>query len=208
MIGEDPDSPDVFDETGIEQIRDSINDAIEEIVFITGSNRRTFRLPLVQDQMFYRISLASGDFAWVTDAILVNQRRRMRQTDMVRLEAENPRWMTSTGTPDSYFQVGHNVIGIYRRPASTSDIVNISCVVIPKAYTSDTDRIRLPEAFQRAAMHYAISEYWASRGDAKEAYKSFDKYLTVLGLKENRPDGADHRPFMRTQKRDDSASSG
>ena len=41
LIGEDVDSPDVFtdDDAGMAPIRDSINDAIEEISMVSGSNK-------------------------------------------------------------------------------------------------------------------------------------------------------------------------
>ena len=48
LIGEDPDSPDVFTDTedGMKPIRDSLNDAIEEISMVSGSNKRVYTLPL------------------------------------------------------------------------------------------------------------------------------------------------------------------
>jgi hypothetical protein len=54
FIGEDTDSPDVFVDTdeGIAPIRDSINDAIEEISMIAGSYKRTYSLPLVANKSF------------------------------------------------------------------------------------------------------------------------------------------------------------
>ena len=44
LIGESADSPDAF--TNITSIRDSINDAIEEITVVTGSVKRDYTLPL------------------------------------------------------------------------------------------------------------------------------------------------------------------
>ena len=39
-IGESVDAPDVFTDANITPIRDSLNDAIEEIALVTGSSKR------------------------------------------------------------------------------------------------------------------------------------------------------------------------
>ena len=48
MVGEDTTTPDVFtdDETGMAPVRDSLNDAIQEIVSLTGSKVSKYYLPL------------------------------------------------------------------------------------------------------------------------------------------------------------------
>jgi hypothetical protein len=54
LIGESTDSPDVFtdDDEGLEPIRESLNDAIEEIVLVTGSYTEKYQILLVEDQSF------------------------------------------------------------------------------------------------------------------------------------------------------------
>ncbi len=66
LIGEDPDSPDVFtdDDTGMAPIRNSINDAIEEISMVSGSNKRTYTLPLRITTNWYRLAMEQGVFGW------------------------------------------------------------------------------------------------------------------------------------------------
>ncbi len=202
MIGENTSSPDVFTDTdaGIEPIRDSISDAIEEISMLTGSYKVTYRLPLIQDQGFYRVSLANGSLGWVTDVWLVNEKFRLVQTDENKLSAQNPRWMVSRGSPREYFQIGKDVLGFYPRPSATSDVIEVTMVVIPKEYTSGTDRLFLRDAFKWATVHYAVSEYYASRGDAKSAVDHHKKYLEHAGLQTLYPKSAESVPFFRTVK--------
>jgi len=199
-IGENVDSPDVFtdDSEGMSQIRDSINDAIEEITMLTGSYKNTYYIPLVEDQGLYRIKFTSGEFGWVTDAWLVNQKRRLEQTDIVRLNHYNPRWMMDRGSPESYFQVGSDIIGVYRRPTGSDDVVEITAVTIPKRYESDNDRVTLRQSFKWAAVHYTVSEYWASRGDAQEALSSYNNYIDALGLRKLYPESAERFRQFRT----------
>lgn len=191
LIGEDPDSPDIYQDTdeGLRPIRDSINDAIEEITMVTGSYKRKYYVPLVADQLFYRLNLGSVSLGWITEAWLVGQKRRLEQKDIIFLEKMDPRWMISSGSPLYYLPIGDDIVGFWRRPGS-ADVVELQCVVIPSRYTSSSDRIKLRSEYQWACVHYVVSEWWASRGDAKEALSHHSKYLGLLGL-------ADLYPYSR-----------
>lgn len=200
IIGENTSSPDVFVDTdeGLEPIRDSLNDAIEEIVSMTGSYKRTYYIPLTENQSFYRLKMTDGAFGWVTDAWLVNQKRRLSQTDIISLQGHSPTWLDDEGNPDSYYQVGRNIIGLYRRPTASSDMIELTCVVIPSRYETSEDRVKLRDHYKWAAVHYAVSEYWASRGDAKEATFWFSKYLDNLGIQELIPVASERVYTART----------
>ena len=195
LIGDDPDAPDVFKDTdlGMAPVRDSLNDAIQEISILTGSYRRQYFVPLRQDVTFYRFRLDNGFLGWVTGAWLVNQQRRLNQTDLIRLNADDPRWMVTSASPRSYFQIGHEIIGVYPKPSGDSDMLELNLVEIPAPYTNDADRIKLRKDFQYAAVNYAVSEYWASRGDVQEALKHWGRYLDTLGLR-NQFDQSPHFP--------------
>ena len=201
IIGEDTISPDVFLDTdeGMEPIRDSLNDAIEEITMMTGSYVRTYYIPLTQNQSFYRLKMTDGAFGWVTDAWLVNQKRRLTQTDIISLTATSPTWLDDEGSPDEYYQIGRNVIGFYSRPTEDDDMVELTCVVVPVRYESSEDRIKIRDNYKWAAVHYAVSEYWASRGDAKEAMFWFGKYLQNLGVKSLVPKSNERTYEMATK---------
>ena len=100
-VGENPDNPDVFLDTdaGMEPIRDSINDAIQEIAMITGGISREYNIPLVAGQAFYRLKFTEGYFGWVRDAWLTSVKRKLDQTDFIKLNKENPRWLLDNGPP-------------------------------------------------------------------------------------------------------------
>jgi len=202
LIGEDVSSPDVFADTdaGMAPIRDSINDAIQEIVMLTGGQKRDYFIPLRSEQAYYRFRLNYGYLGWVTDVWLVNQKRRLEQTDLIRLANHDPRWMVTSATPRSYFPLGHELIGLYPKPSSTSDSLEIKFVEIPKAYESDTDRIKLKSDFEDGAVHFAVSEYWASRGDKDEAFKHWGMYLDALGIRNRYTSTPQHAPTLDTNK--------
>ena len=201
MIGENTATPDVFtdDSTGMAPIRDSINDAIEEITMLTGSVTGTYHMLLRAGQTFYRMDFKRDRFAWVTDAWLVSIKRRLEQTDLIRLTNFNPRWMVNSGNPQAYGQIGPDIFYVWPKPAGEL-VVELKCVVIPKRYEEDYDRVKLREIFQWAAVHFAVGEYYASRGDAQQATYHHNEYLKKLGIQTMYPSSYDRPWYYRTQK--------
>jgi hypothetical protein len=204
LIGESISSPDVFtdDSTGMAQVRDSINDAIEEICVLTGSYRKVHHIPLESSKFFYQLDPTPEAFAWPVSVWLVDQKRRLSQKDFIWLVNYNPRFLYASGTPEFYCPIGFNKICVYPAPGSDADMLEIDCVAIPDRYTLDTDRIKLRNSFQWAAVNYAVGEYWASRGDGKSAIRSHMKYLEYLGIQELYPEAYDRVWQFQTVKSD------
>jgi hypothetical protein len=184
LISEDPSSPDVFtdDSTGMAQIRDSLNDAIQEVCMLTGSHRRKFYIPLEEDVNFYQVTSDRDYFAYPLSIWLTGIKRRLIQVDLPYLLNLNYRWLYDTGNPLRYFLIGADKIGVHPRPAADSYSLEIDAVAIPDVYTLDTDRIKIRDEYQWAIVNYAVSEYWASVGDAISATDYFARYLRRLGM--------------------------
>jgi hypothetical protein len=201
-IGENPDSPDVFtdDSTGMAQIRDSLNDAIEEVAALTGGWTRTVYLPLRASTYFYRLTFDKDTFGYVINAWSLGQRRRLEQKDAQAFDAYNPRWLEQTGNPEFYAQIGLDVLAVLPAPSSSTGQIELECVVIPARYTEGTDRVWLKRDWQYAVEHYAVSEYWASRGDAKSAQEHHVIYLKHMGLMGVAPSVAERRWGYKTTK--------
>ena len=184
-IGEDPDSPDVFldTEAGIAPIRDSLNDAIQEIAMLKGTVKRQYFIPLRAGQQLYRIKLNYGYVGWITDVWLVNKKLRLEQTGILKLSRHDPRWMVSSAEPRAYFPIGEETICVYPKPSASADVLEVTLVEIPIEYSDDSSKIKLKSDFAYAAVEYAVSEYWASRGDAQSAMDHFEHYGGVVGLR-------------------------
>lgn len=183
FIGEDPDSPDVFADTdeGLYSVRASLSDAVGEISMLSGGSVRTVMIPLVAECTFYRLRLLRDEFAWVRSAWLQGQSRPLEQSDAIVLASESPRWLRESGIPDYYLQIGLDLIGFAPTPSSSSDVAILECVVVPGALESDDDVVQLRREHEWAAMQYAASEYYASRGDANRASDLYGGYLATLG---------------------------
>ena len=202
LIGEDIDSPDVFsdDTTGMAPIRDSINDAIEEVAMLTGSYERTFQIPLEESMMFYRVTSGRDIFAYPKSVWLVDQKYRLKQKDLVWLESYNPRFLYDVGTPNRYILVGDDIIGVHPVPAGDTDMLEVNAVVIPARYAEDTEKIKLRDSLKWATVHFAVSEYYASRGDAKSALIHHGEYLKKLGIAELYPESNERVWEFKTEK--------
>ena len=202
LIGEDPDNPDVFTDTdaGLEPIRDSINDAIEEILMLTGGYKEKYYISLYSGNNFYRFDSDIGTIAWITDVWIMTQGRRLEQTDLIKLNSYNPRWLLNTGNPSAYFPIGLDYIGVWPTPSSDTDVLEISAVMIPKRYETSDDQIKLRRDWEWAAAHFAVGEYYASRGDAKTAIYHHNNYLKKLGINTKYPYSNEYVPQFKSTK--------
>ncbi len=204
LIGENSSSPDVFTEGSeqFDQIRGSINDAIEEISMITGINKRTYYLSMRAEKNFYNLDFTDGDVAWVTDVWFLPIGRRLVQKDFIAFTNYNPRWLYNNANPERYCMIGLDKIAIHPAPSSSDGTLEITCVVIPERYESDTDRVKLRDEFKWATVNYAVSEYYASRGDAKRSVDYFNRYAKKLGLQDQYQESKEREWVFKTEKRD------
>ena len=184
-IGENIASPDVFTDTseGMAQIRTSISDAIQELCMILGAYTRDYHLPLYANRQWYRLDPQHDYIAYILDVTDFSRKRKLAQTDLQTI-GMNPWFLRENGNPLEYFFVGHNVFGIWPYPSSEGSMLILKCVCMPKPYSEDYDIIYLRKYLQRAAAYYAVSEYYASRGDARRGQELHGKYLETAQITE------------------------
>lgn len=185
QIGESTTSPDVFSD--ITPIRDSINDAVAELNMVTGAYVRVYHLPLYVGRHFYRMAWTEGEFGYVVECWDQARKLRLEQTDLITLAATAPWFLKDSGNPDRYFQIGQSFIGIDRSPSASGKVLELTCVAIPARYTDDSQSVKLAGQSKRAAVEFAVSEYYASRGDAGRATEHLQKYLEFGNIAQLRP---------------------
>lgn len=202
LIGESPDSPDVFLDTddGMAPVRDSINDAIQELCMVSGAYKRTYLLPLYEDRQFYRLDWQQDYFGWVTEAWDRGRGRKLTLTDVVTVAGKDQLWMQHGGNPDEYMQLGMDIIGVYPKPSANGTVLELTCVCIPKPYATDTDPVKVREIYQRAAVYFAVSEFYASRGNAQRATEYHGRYMETAGLMAMHPATAERVWQGQTEK--------
>jgi hypothetical protein len=201
LIGENAESPDVFTEdSGISSIRESLNDAVEELCLLTGSVKRNYQLIAKTGETFYRLAFNRDQYGWVTDAWLPGFRRRLEQTDIQRLNTYNPRWMQNVGTPQAYFPIGSNIIGLWPAPGGNNMMIELTCVIITQRYTSADERIKIRTAWQDIAVHFGAAEYYASTGDVTNAMGELQHFIGLAGILAGYDMSKDYRWKIKTEK--------
>jgi len=201
LIGEDIASPDVFANTtaGMIQIRDSINDGIQALCLATGSYTRTYHLALLANRQFYRLGTVNDSFGYVLEAFDREGRRRLTQIDLLTLSQRDP-WFMKTGGPlTHYMQVGIDHIGFWRYPTAKGKVIELTCACIPAAYGTSSDVVKIRAAYQRAAVYLAVSEFYASRGDASRAGEYLEKGMETAGMMWMHPKQAERQWQMQRE---------
>jgi len=197
LIGENTASPDVFSD--ITPIRRSVNNGIQELCMVTGSYQQTYYLPLYTGRQFYRMGWNYDHFGYVVECWDRNRKLKLERTDLLSLAMRDPWLLKRSGFPYFYFEVGDNVIGFDRSTSGTGHLLELSCVVIPKAVDTDSKPTKVRSQFSRGATYFAVADYYASRGDAQRATQYMTQYLEVSGLMKLHPDTADRIVTMKKE---------
>jgi len=180
-IGEDTTNPDAFSD--ITPIRDSINDAIEEILILTGSNKQRITVKLNDGITIYDlVAPESGRVAWISRVWLQDRKMPLVQTHPIALSRMSADWLRWTGTPTMYFPIHPDKIAVYPRPTADGDMLEIWAAVLPARYDDDDAYLPIQVDYEQALTDYAVSQYWASRGDANEAARVYRRYAEAVGL--------------------------
>lgn len=195
LIGENVSSPDVFVDTsdGLEQIRDSLNDAVEELCMVTGTYKRKYLITLHEERALYRLTPVNDDIGWVIAAWDRENHRPLRQTDILSMSSQDDRFLETNGTPTYWYQMGNQHIGFWPRPGSKGRVIELDCICVPKPYSHGQGPIRLKAQYERGAVFRAVSDFFASRGDAKRAGEWLQQYLEVSALMNLNPQTAERQ---------------
>jgi hypothetical protein len=184
LIGENVSNPDVFldTDTGLALISKSLNHAIQEVCMVTGNYTKTYMMPLFEGRQFYRLSSTIDHLLYPVLVWDRGRKYKLTQTDLIKVTNDNPSWMQLSGPPVEYMILGMNHVGIIYKPDADGGVLEMTWVCAPMNYTRERDTIKLREVFQRACVYHAVSEFYASRGDAVRATEWFNKYMDTASL--------------------------
>jgi hypothetical protein len=193
LIAEDTTNPDVFVNTsdGLKTVRDSLNDAIEELCMITGHYRRKYLMPCMEARGLYRLSPQADEIGWVISVWDRSRKLFLDQTDLGIVANIDPNFLGTDGPPQYWWQMGVYHIGLFPRPPAKGLVLEIEMISVPLRYQHDQSPIRLRDQWQSAAVFRAVSEFFASRGDANRAAEWFSRYMEMAQIMSLNPDYAE-----------------
>lgn len=204
LIGESVTTPDVFADTsaGLAQIRDSLNDAVEELCMATGAYRRRYLLTMMEDRAIYRLSPKSDYIGCILGAWDRETLYPLDQTDLISLSHSEPWLLKTSGTPKWYYPLGWQYVGFYPKPGSKGRVLELEILAIPRPYAHGYEVRHLRTEWERAAVFRAVGDHFATRGDAVRATEWFTRYLETGNLMGLKPEQAERVWQFRKEKQD------
>lgn len=184
IIGEDVESPDVFTAgtDAFDHLRAAVNDGIQELCALTGTYTQTYHLTMLDDRQFYRVFSQTDYFGYPVEVWDRTLHYKLDQTALPSVSDASGYGLDASGPPTFYGQLGQDVLWFWPFGGNGGRVLEIRAVMIPREYTEDTDPLRVRGNHLRAAAHFAASEMFAARGDARRATEHIGKYLETAGL--------------------------
>jgi hypothetical protein len=159
------------------EVRRKINEAQRFFVLLTLCLEKTVTLALDANTAFYHLLQESGfeDFLCPLRIKVVGASRLIKSR-ISDLDALDQDWQATAGTPDRYCQLGLDLVGLNRQPASTGTSLSITYAYAPAVLTASGSTPAIPAEYHPDLIDYAIH---ALR--VKEGGKDFLDSLVLLG---------------------------
>ena len=180
-INDDPDTPVFFDNDQLARLVDEANEMLAED---TGAIRRTAILALREGVGYISTTAIDPDFMAPIRIWNHGLNQRLICLSMTEMDGLNVSWQTVTGTPEVWFPVSWDMLGIYPRPATAGSVLRIDYQAWPRGLMDGSDRSELPEATHDALVLYGefqgLLKKWDSE-QASERLKALQLHKAVAG---------------------------
>lgn len=194
-INDDSSDPVFFTDA---QLNSLIDEAAEFVVAETRSLRRSSFLPLRAATTFYSLRSLAADIMLPYRVWSHANNSRLTVTSMEELDQFQQRWLDTTATPEMWFPVSWDLIGVFPRPTVGGGTLRIDYFAWPSALQDDSS---VPESTtQDALVLYGTYMGLLKQWDANRALSAF-KRLQGHKLFDKAKSGIlriGHRSFGRT----------
>lgn len=182
-INDDPDDPVFFSE---DQLMNLVNEANQILCEDAMAIHRTALIPLRPGIRFIYTPSIAPDLMAPVRLWNHNTSRKLTAFSMEELDALQERWSRATRTPEVWFPVSWDIIGIYPTPTASGGVLRIDYMAWPRDLTDDTDRPELPEASHDALVLYGqymgILKKWDSQ-NAMISLQALQGHKAVAGAR-------------------------
>lgn len=194
-INDQVDNPVFFTDTQLDAL---VNEGAEFVVAETRMVRRSTWLPLRGSNTFYSLQTVADDVLLPYRIWSNANSSRLTVTSMEELDQFQQRWQDTAATPEMWFPVSWDLIGVYPRPSSSGGILRIDYFAWPTSLAVDEDR---PEG----GIHDALVLYGTYLGllkqwDANRAIEAFKRLQsqTLFDKADSGIKRIGHRSFSRS----------
>lgn len=180
------------------QLTALINEGAELIAGETRAVRRSTFLPLRAGESFYGLRALANDVMLPYRVWSHSNNSRLVVTSMEELDQFQQRWQDTPATPEMWFPVSWDLIGLYPRPAQAGGTLRVDYFAWPTSLVVDSD---VPER----GVHDALVLYGSYLGllkqwDANRALEAFRRLQsqTMFDKADSGIKRIGHRSFARS----------
>lgn len=189
IVGEDADAPTYWTSSTDSEITRLLQDALEETCCLSAHTTQEFIIPLYEDRTHYRLTPPSGELLSLKSVRVMPEGYSLTLTDTSKLSRSDYTWMTRTGTPTSFYMIGHNVLRPVPYTSDSSHYLEVIASVIPAEPTRDSEEVNIDTNIANILIAYASymllltlrrfdkSDYWFKK------YVEFSNIGEVEGSK-------------------------
>lgn len=180
-IGEDSESPTYWDSTNDVELEDLINDAVEEMLVLSGNYIEEIHVPLYTDRRHYNLDAGKGgELLYIKGARVLPEGYTLSMVDPISLSREDYRWITRTGTPRSFYIVGNDTIRPVPYPSAEGQSLELIASIIPPNYSEDDEVVDIEDSFITGVTAYCSYMLFASMRNLEAAGRWFKEYQKAI----------------------------
>lgn len=194
-----------WQEYDIDELRDALGDAIDEIAMSFGLFKYTVTVPLEENKGFYSLSLENAYPFYIKRARLWESDRRLSPDTLLGLAQKDSQFLISRGSPFRYVPLAYNLFLTWPIPAEDGDVIELEVMGTPSHYDVFNQYVALREEFEEALVHYG--KYFIllhEGGGFADALQEYMEYLKILGLE---PEFKNHQRLLQQVRMKDGHTS-
>lgn len=174
-----------LDETGAGyyspgEVVDAANEGQRLLALLTLCNESSGYLFLNPAQTFYSMLGVFPD--WLLPLRVRNMGgAKVQPARLADMDAANPAWQATAGTPGYYAHLGFDLLAIDQQPAGATDALYVTYARSPVDMAGGASAPDVPEEYQPALADYAIPRLRAKEGGSEftKSLEYFDRFLAA-----------------------------
>lgn len=163
----------------IDDMNQSIQDGLDEIVPFTGAILKSAELSFVANLSYYDMITLLGDYVGVYAIFNSVIHRWMTPLSIRKFAQSRPDWEASIGTPFYFSAINHRYVTIYKKPSAAYGKMFIYYVASAPTL-GDATVIPLPEDHITALNEYCYSDLWEQQQEFTKATSMLQSYIKNL----------------------------
>lgn len=160
------------------EVVDALNEAQRLFVLLTLCLETTGTLALTAGTCWYYLLTEFPSFLLPLRVRITGNGAKLRPQRLAELDALDPAWQATAGTPESYAQIGFSLFGVYKQPADVGTSLDVTYAQCPTTMAIGATP-QIPEEHHLALVDGALPILRMKEGGQEFAktVPRFDRFL-------------------------------